>query len=654
MKKVAILLSLIVSVSAQTEVFLSTTPKNGSVLFFWNNPFDGNNTPYSSIYFGSDSSALSLIVDNEKKLPNTKLTNSNGRMVYEISVTNNEIRYAKARLTHENSGLVIESRVMPAMGFDTDSSKSLHIPYGGSAFIEPGVIQKDSDDFSISFWVKLDSIGDYMWLIGQRHENRNTSFRITLDQVGRYDFTSHTEPTMFSMSSNLRMIPKAWNQIICTRSAEDSEVKLYLNGEFDWKTKFGWESKGSVNDTIFIGSPPPVKPSQSYLNPYLGLIDEIAFFNKILTDEDVKELYRNGRPKFLEYSYLFSDLIGYYPLNEPVSDFIFDHSRYGHHGKRVKANRSNDVSTNSPPKFTINTNDYIYIAEDSTVQLLLTAEDKNEGDTLIYSANPNENLLTEFRSDTLYITPKLNWFGRTDCILTLTDTYDTVSTKIRVVVEARQDPPVAFFILKPSSLKDSVTISKNNITNIYDIKWSNSVDVDGDSVLYKIVLNDSLLAKQKERHYSFQYQTFLDLWNNQFQILPKMTQKLAIVASDGNYEVVIDGGGVDIYVNRYEYLSTESEGIPTEFALHENYPNPFNPTTTLRFDLPEVSSITLTIYNMLGQKVRTFDYQNTSAGYHSVTWNATNDYGDPVGAGVYLYQLQTKDFVKTRKMVLLK
>jgi len=105
---------------------------------------------------------------------------------------------------------------------------------------------------------------------------------------------------------------------------------------------------------------------------------------------------------------------------------------------------------------------------------------------------------------------------------------------------------------------------------------------------------------------------------------------------------------------KYPFLSTDDEIIVSEFALHENYPNPFNPTTTLRFDLPKVSDITLTIYNMLGQKVRTFNYQNTSAGYHSVKWNATNDYGDPVGAGVYLYQLQTKDFVKTRKMVLLK
>ena len=64
--------------------------------------------------------------------------------------------------------------------------------------------------------------------------------------------------------------------------------------------------------------------------------------------------------------------------------------------------------------------------------------------------------------------------------------------------------------------------------------------------------------------------------------------------------------------------------------------------------------MTLTIYNMLGQRVRTFSMQSMPAGYHSVTWDATNDFGQQVGAGVYLYQLQSKNFVKTRKMVLLK
>ena len=54
------------------------------------------------------------------------------------------------------------------------------------------------------------------------------------------------------------------------------------------------------------------------------------------------------------------------------------------------------------------------------------------------------------------------------------------------------------------------------------------------------------------------------------------------------------------------------------------------------------------------EKVRTFNMNDTPAGFHSIKWDATNDYGDPVGAGVYLYQLRANDFVKTKKMVLLK
>jgi hypothetical protein len=101
-------------------------------------------------------------------------------------------------------------------------------------------------------------------------------------------------------------------------------------------------------------------------------------------------------------------------------------------------------------------------------------------------------------------------------------------------------------------------------------------------------------------------------------------------------------------------VDNRNETFPQGFALEQNFPNPFNPTTTLRFDLPEVSDATVTIFNMLGQKVRVFNMNDTPAGYHSIKWNATNDYGDPIGAGVYLYQLRANQFVKTRKMVLLK
>ena len=116
----------------------------------------------------------------------------------------------------------------------------------------------------------------------------------------------------------------------------------------------------------------------------------------------------------------------------------------------------------------------------------------------------------------------------------------------------------------------------------------------------------------------------------------------------------MEGDKKVIYIRQYEYLSTLDSQIPNDFALHENYPNPFNPTTTLRFDLPEISDVNLVIYNMLGQKVRAFNMNSISAGSHSIKWNGTNELGKSVSAGVYLYQLQAKDFVKTRKMVLLK
>jgi len=210
-----------------------------------------------------------------------------------------------------------------------------------------------------------------------------------------------------------------------------------------------------------------------------------------------------------------------------------------------------------------------------------------------------------------------------------------------------------------SSALDTINISKTNLTDTYELKWSESKDVDIDTIDYLISvgvgqLPAEMIYETADTSLTIYYQNIIDTWYPNFAMLSRGTLKLSVSATDGIDTVKVSGDDRLVFVNRYEYLSTEGDGVPVEFALHENYPNPFNPTTTLRFDLPEISDITLTIYNMLGQRVRTFNYQNTSAGYHSITWDATNHYGDPVGAGVYLYQLQTKDFVKTRKMVLLK
>ena len=94
--------------------------------------------------------------------------------------------------------------------------------------------------------------------------------------------------------------------------------------------------------------------------------------------------------------------------------------------------------------------------------------------------------------------------------------------------------------------------------------------------------------------------------------------------------------------------------IPEVFALHQNYPNPFNPTTTLRYDLPEDAQVNIMIYDLMGREIKTLLNNQQTAGFKSVIWDATNNMGQPVSAGMYLYRISADDFTSVKKMVLLK
>ena len=92
------------------------------------------------------------------------------------------------------------------------------------------------------------------------------------------------------------------------------------------------------------------------------------------------------------------------------------------------------------------------------------------------------------------------------------------------------------------------------------------------------------------------------------------------------------------------------------FSLNNiyNYPNPFNPITTLEYDLPEDAVVNITIYDMMGRVVNTLVNGSQTAGYKSIQWDATNNLGEPVSAGMYIYTIQASEFRQTKKMVLLK
>ena len=94
--------------------------------------------------------------------------------------------------------------------------------------------------------------------------------------------------------------------------------------------------------------------------------------------------------------------------------------------------------------------------------------------------------------------------------------------------------------------------------------------------------------------------------------------------------------------------------IPSEFSVSQNYPNPFNPQTVIEYSLPIDCHVNIIVYNVLGQSVRRLKNEWEQAGRKSVVWDGKDQKGEEVGTGIYFYKIRAGDFVKTKKMVLLK
>jgi hypothetical protein len=146
---------------------------------------------------------------------------------------------------------------------------------------------------------------------------------------------------------------------------------------------------------------------------------------------------------------------------------------------------------------------------------------------------------------------------------------------------------------------------------------------------------------------------------------------------DGNYAVLCPGQQIDlifaaqpepkdmkrdfIIMAKGYYVTDKSRAsqlanasIPEELDVSQNYPNPFNPTTEIAYALPKDAWVKLTIYNILGQKVKTLVNEHRPAGQQVVHWDAKDEKGENVSSGIYFYTIQAGSYTKTKKMLLLR
>jgi hypothetical protein len=125
----------------------------------------------------------------------------------------------------------------------------------------------------------------------------------------------------------------------------------------------------------------------------------------------------------------------------------------------------------------------------------------------------------------------------------------------------------------------------------------------------------------------------------------KLTIKNVIIAGVDNKAVE----NVEVVIS----LSEPPE-LPVDFALYQNYPNPFNPSTNIKFSVPELSNVRVTIYNLLGEQVRTLFAGQMDRGSKAIEWDGRDDSGHILPSGVYLYQMIAGNFIQAHKMVLVK
>jgi len=119
----------------------------------------------------------------------------------------------------------------------------------------------------------------------------------------------------------------------------------------------------------------------------------------------------------------------------------------------------------------------------------------------------------------------------------------------------------------------------------------------------------------------------------------------------GQYDLKIIAGDRSYVLQMLEDILAD---IPEEFALGQNYPNPFNPITNINFSVPRTGTVSLVIYNIMGQKIKTLVSGNMKYGYHTVNWNGLDQLGRQVSSGVYFSELRAKGFRQTKKMLMLK
>ena len=312
------------------------------------------------------------------------------------------------------------------------------------------------------------------------------------------------------------------------------------------------------------------------------------------------------------------DLIAYYPFNGNAND----QSGFGHHGTASGTVLVSDRSGNPNSAYYFDgINDYIRV--------------------------PNKSSLNFQNAITINFWMKVGQFFGREIYLLSHGSYEN-RCKISITPEQKK---LRWTIKTNSPTNSGIKDLDSETPLITDTYYNITVLYSGSDI--EIYINGELDA--------------FSSWSG--QILPTsidlmMAQRLP-TDSNYNFKGVMDDIRIynyalsvaeiqNIYNEQVSVQNSFSNPIPNEYQLEQNFPNPFNAKTTIRYQLKKAAHVNVEIYDILGQKVRTLIDQNQPAGYYTILWDGANEQGQTLASGIYIFRLKSHSFTKSRKLVIVK